>query len=328
MSKYLETSMAIGHLSNFGPLHEFLTRRLELFLLLREDRKLTLVSSGHTALMAAYAALGVKRAVVPAYTFESTRAAATLQGVEVIPVDVDPKSGCLSVEVLETVPKDTQFDCVVVVCALSSIPDLKALHVWCRANNKTMIVDGAATFGTPGVYHAGDAFCLSFHATKTFSVGEGGAVIANPEVSKKIRSYINFGFDAQKNIVLTGTNGKIIEYTSAIAMSILDKISPEIDARIKNYTRYAASLYEFLPETHSDRTVYQALPVFCKTVEAAALVREDLAAAGVQTLTYYPPFKKLPVASDLYSRNVCVPIHSGVTEDHIDFISNIIIRRH
>jgi dTDP-4-amino-4,6-dideoxygalactose transaminase len=189
--------------------------KLRKYFLLDDGRKVTLTSSGHTALMAAYAAVGAKNVLMPAYTFESTRAAATLQGINVILVDSEVNNPCLTVDKIKEISLSS-YDTVVVVCPLSIIPDLKSISDFCRENNKKLIVDGAATFGTTNdnsIFNYGDVFCMSFHATKTLSVGECGCTMANEELSDKIKKYITFGFDDSRTPVMVGMNAKVSDST-------------------------------------------------------------------------------------------------------------------
>jgi len=321
----LKDSIKSGHLSNFGKLYYRATDLLTDKLQLHGDRKVVITSSGHTALMAAYAVLDVKRLVVPSYTFEATRSAATLQGIEVQLVDVDADSGCLSVEVLKNLPIGS-YDAVVAVAALSSIPDLMALSLFCQVNNKKLIVDGAPTYGTDGIYNYGDAFCLSFHATKTLSVGEAGAVIMRSSDAEAAKQYITFGFDDKKKVQREGINGKVSEYTCAILIDLLCKVDPFVDRRLRNLARYKKHLGSFIPYSYMERTCYCSLPLVLKHFDESARCLMELNKAKVQALRYYKPLDiNFKVSTNLYERNVCLPIHHGLSYKDIDFICGIIL---
>lgn len=323
----LKGSFATGRLSNFGPANELFTERLTTRLRLNDQWRLLTTVSGHVALMTAYAVLGVRRLVVPAFTFESTRCAATLQGIEVLYADVDPTTGCLTVETLSKIK--TSYDAVVYVCPLSTVtPDLFRVSEMCEDRGVHLIVDGAATFGTQGIHTYGSAFCLSFHATKTLGVGEGGAVILPVEHYEAARAYLNFGQDQQRKLVfvdgrrLTGLNGKMSEYSAAVGLSVLDQIDDEIVRRLDNAEQYRHLLGQRVPPTLGG-TVYASMPTFAASAEAAVRVREALNAVDVANLAYYRPLVDLSVAADLYSRSVCLPVHAGVTAHDIECIASI-----
>lgn len=320
---YLKNSISIGHLSNFGPAHGLLVERLNKFWELEKNKEILLTSSGHTALMAAYASLGVKKLLVPAFTFQSTAVAASLQGIEVVLSDVDPNTGCLTPEIISIIDPDT-YDSVVVVCALSTIPDLKGISKLCSSLGKTLIIDGAATFGTTDISNFGDAFCYSFHATKTFSAGEAGALIINSPHYDLAKSFINFGFDKEKNVCTNGLNGKVSDYTCAISLSLLDIIEAEIESRIDNFREYKKIAHSLIPYSYRDPTVYAFLPLFFPTPSAAQNARRLFSLAGVENISYYKPIEDLPVAVDLYSRSVCLPIHSGITSSDFETIEHVL----
>jgi dTDP-4-amino-4,6-dideoxygalactose transaminase len=81
VESYLKDSIALKHLSNFGPATNLLSERLSQYLSLNETKDIVILSSGHTALMAAYSILNIKKPLIPAYTFYSTYCSATILGI-------------------------------------------------------------------------------------------------------------------------------------------------------------------------------------------------------------------------------------------------------
>ena len=136
VEEYLKDNFKTAQLSNFGPCYDRLVDELSVFLSLPADKKIVLTSSGHTALMAAYAVSlrgGYDKVYGPAYTFPSTWLAVP-EGVKYIPYD----------EVNWMCMFDTVF---AMVAPLSVIPDLKEHHHM----ENISVFDGAATFGTKGI---------------------------------------------------------------------------------------------------------------------------------------------------------------------------------
>ena len=321
VQELLSDSMYSGHLSNFGLLYHKAVSRLSRMLWLGPEKDIVLTSSGHTALMTAYAALGVKKLVVPDYTFTSTEQAAKLQGIETIVVDVDIDTGCLTTEILSSINED--YDAVVVVCPLSTIPDLKKLHDYCKENNKKLIIDGAATFGSKtSIYSLGDAYCFSFHATKTLPVGECGAVVLNKDKCDLAKSYITFGLNAEKKVELVGINAKVSEYTCAILLSLLDTVWESIGHRLDITYLYKRELGEFVLPSNDTKTVYTSLPIYVKDVSQDII--HKLAENNIQTIKYYQPLVGLPNTLELFNSNICLPTHQEVTEDDVNRIIKII----
>ena len=319
---YLKESFEKKHLSNFGPAYQLLVQKLKEELELSEDRDILLTSSGHTALMAAYKAFDLTNLYVPSYTFKSTQCAATMQGMYVQLVDVNTKTGCM--DELPNRPWKAP-DGVVSVCALSTIPDFKAIKEQTSKIKAKLIIDGAATFGTPGIYNEGDAFCLSMHATKTFPIGECGALIAKKDVIETAKRFINFGFNSDRVPTMEGMNAKISEYTCAIGLALLEKMDAAIEARLTNSNIYHDELGDLIPTSASPYTVYQAMPLsFTFDHEKARRVRSKLKEAGVEILQYYRPLDYAKNTEMLYACNVCLPCHQDLTAQDVNYLCGLV----
>ena len=322
---YMMNSFRTGQVSNFGPTYDKFVTRLKEFLDLSPDKEIVLTSSGHTALMAAYAVIGSMKFVIPSYTFESTRAAASLQKIPYEIVDVDLNSGCLTPECLEDLvhPFDTRT--VVAVTALSTIPNLEALSNHCEKHNRTLIIDGAPSFGTSGIYNYGDVFCLSFHATKTLGIGEGGAVICSKESAEKIKRFINFGFDSEKNVSFSGMNAKISEYSCAIGLALLEDISKAINKRLFNASLYKEFLQSRCPKNFVRSTVYQSFPIYLEDSLQTQRVLQALKKNKIEAFRYYRPLTEHKNSVSLYERNICLPVHQDLTEQDIGRICKVVL---
>lgn len=320
---YLKESFEKKHLSNFGPAYQLLVSKLKDYLKLNSSKDILLTTSGHTALMAAYAALDLTNIVVPSYTFQSTGCAATLQGMFTYIVDVNERTGCL--DSIPNYPWKGPSG-IVGVCALSTIPDLDNLTKLAKTAKAKLVIDGAASFGTPDIYNYGDAFCLSFHATKTFPIGECGALISDKKTIERAKQYVNFGFDKDRNPQMIGMNAKVSEYTCAIGLALLEKMPDVIEKRRNNFELYRKEIGSMIPDSWKGcDTIYQALPTFCTfDFLKARKVREKLKEGGVETLQYYRPLSHHEKAGMLFLTNICLPIHQDLTSEEISYICKIV----
>lgn len=317
-----------GQLSNFGVLYRELCDSFSAYLNLHGGRDVVVTSSGHTALMAAFSCLGVKKLLVPCYTFESTRVAATELGIEVNILDVSDYDGSFSPEALRDVDRDS-YDAVVVVAPLSSIPNLEMFSGFCKRHGKKLIIDGAATFGTKGIHNYGDMFCMSLHATKPFPMGEGGLVICNSDQTAAVERYITFGLDRYKLPLGRGINAKISEYSCAVGLGLFEIIDKHIQARKENAIYLKNSIMsalgdrvKFIASWAGNSTVYQSLPVY---IDRSSELIRYLAKNDIQTIKYYKPLMysssgKYDGALNLYNKNVCLPVHSGLSLDDLDYM--------
>src|SRR5262249_25159808 len=100
-------------------------------------------------------------------------------------------------------------------------------HAFRRKTSIPVIIDGAASFDTiaraPDRYISDIPVALSFHATKSFATGEGGAVATtDAEVVARATQALNFGFYGTRDSQLASTNGKMSEYHAAVGLAELD----------------------------------------------------------------------------------------------------------
>lgn len=118
--------------------------------------------------------------IMPSYTFVSTADAFVLRGAKVVFVDVNPKTMNIDETKIEAaITEKTKVIAVVhyagVACEMDEIMDIAHRH-------NLMVVEDAAqgimsTYKGQALGTFGDFGCLSFHETKNYSMGEGGALL-------------------------------------------------------------------------------------------------------------------------------------------------------
>ena len=151
-------------------------------------QKVLLTTSGTTALeMAALLCKLGKgdEVIVPSFTFSSTATAIVLTGATPVFVDIRPDTMNIDeTKIEDAITENTRAIMVVhyagVACEMDTIMDIAARH-------KLKVIEDAAQ-GVMSYYKGralgtiGDFGCYSFHETKNYSMGEGGALlIRNPE---------------------------------------------------------------------------------------------------------------------------------------------------
>ena len=150
-------------------------------------QKALLTTSGTTALDMAMLLCELKpgdEVILPSYTFSSTATAAVLAGAKLVFVDVRPDTMNIDETKIEAAITERTKVIVVmhyagVACEMDAIMDLARRH-------GLMVVEDAAqgvmsTYKGRALGTIGDFGCYSFHETKNYSMGEGGALIINNE---------------------------------------------------------------------------------------------------------------------------------------------------
>jgi len=208
-----------------------------------------------------------------------------------------------------------------------------------------VIVDAAASFGvTDNQVHFGKGFpgsiVFSFHATKPFGVGEGGLIYsANTDLISRIRQAENFGFTANRESVLPGLNGKISEYTAAMALSTLEHFDQKIKTRQQIYKWYLNQLQKsdclvngWSVQQAKGDVPYQFMTICCPDGRHNGDIIQLLASRNIEARTYFSPpchrhplFAKyphtpLPVTDRISGRILSLPLWEEMSEQDVRLI--------
>ena len=156
-----------------------------------EDRfhakKVLLTTSGSSALDMAAMLCNLQagdEVILPSYTFSSTANAFVLAGARLTFVDIRPDTMNIDEKKIEAaITEKTRVICVVhyagVACEMDQIMEIAARY-------GLLVVEDAAqavmsTYKGRALGTIGDFGCYSFHETKNYSMGEGGALVINHE---------------------------------------------------------------------------------------------------------------------------------------------------
>lgn len=147
--------------------------------------KALLTTSGSSALELAAILCDVgpgDEVVMPSFTFSSTANAFALRGATVVFADIDPATMNLDPAcVREAITPRTRVIVPVhyagVCCDMDAIGALAREHGLLVVEDAAQAVDAERDGKAAGTF--GDIGCFSFHETKNFSMGEGGALLLN-----------------------------------------------------------------------------------------------------------------------------------------------------
>ncbi len=210
------------------------------------------MSSGTAALHLSMLALGVtNKSIVwtSAISFIATSNAALYCGAEVYFVDIDLFSGCMSSvklkEKLEATDKSDLPDVIVVVDYAGHCSDLKEIKILSTIYKFKIIEDACHSLGGEyenrkiGCCQYADITVLSFHAIKSITTGEGGAITTNDynlfECINKLRSHgvikSESGYPWEYCQILLGYNYRMSDMQAALGSSQLLKLDYFVDRR-------------------------------------------------------------------------------------------------
>lgn len=182
--QYIEEVIATGKLSGDGAFTKKCSKWLEEKF---KCKKALLTTSCSMALDMAAILCDIKsgdEVILPSFTFSSTANSFVLRGANLIFIDIDPATMTMDTGLLERAITDKTKAIVPVHYAGISC-DMDAIMSIARKYNILVVEDAAqgvmSTYRGVALGTIGDMGCYSFHETKNFSMGEGGALLVNNE---------------------------------------------------------------------------------------------------------------------------------------------------
>jgi dTDP-4-amino-4,6-dideoxygalactose transaminase len=346
---YLRQIDANRHYTNHGPLASELESRLSDHFSLPLGG-VACASSGTTALFCAIiAAAGLASesrpwALVPGLTFSATAAAVEQAGYRPYLVDVDPDTWILDPDRIADHPMLDRVGLIVPVAPFGRPVPVRPWEDFRSRTQVPVVIDAAASFQNiaeaPGAYLGGLPVCISFHATKSFGVGEGGCVAAtDPDLIVKVMQALNFGFMDRRESSSPGTNGKMSEYHAAVGLAELEGWS---DKRQAFHTVAETYRHMLASRGHSGRffgapDIGCNYAIFsCRTADEVGAVHESLRrgsvdfrhwyGAGLQGQSYFARCRqdRLDVTEALASTLVGVPMAPDLAPSAVARVCNAV----
>lgn len=348
---YLEEIWESHVLTNNGQFHKQLERELCEYL---GVRYISLFCNATIALITALQALEITGEVITTpFSFVATANSLVWNGIKPVFADIESDTFNLDPTKIEALltPKTTALMPVHVYgnpCNVAALQDIADRH------GLKIIYDAAHAFAVKlngeSVLNYGDLSILSFHATKTYTTIEGGAIICHDEqMKRRIDNLKNFGFTGETSVIAAGINGKMNELQAAFGLVYLKHIDEYIEKRKRITEIYRERLdgvkglriMQDLPGvTHN----YSYFPILINGDEYGRSrdeVYEKLKSEGIYSRRYFyplisqfPPYQgletaqpgKLPVAERVAGEVLCLPIYPNLEIEYLNKIIKIIFR--
>ena len=217
--------------------------------------------------------------------------------------------------------------------------------------NIKVIYDAAHAFGVQdeegSILRHGDLSVLSFHATKVFNTFEGGAIVCpNAKTKQRVDHLKNFGFVDEVTVVAPGINGKMSEINAAFGLLQLQYIDEALEQRQILDKTYRELLKDTkgihcINNTNEHVANYSYFPIL---VDADYSICRDelynkLKSHNIHTRRYFYPLisdfpmyrgfqsahrSNLPVATEIASKILCLPIYPNLTINDVCRIVQLI----
>ena len=314
---------------------------------------ISLFTNGTLPLITALQALRITGEVITTpYSFVATTHSLWWNGIKPVFVDIDPKTGNLDPDKIESAitPKTTA---IMPVHVYGKPCDVDRIQEIADKYGLKVIYDAAHAFGVEvngkSILNAGDMSTLSFHATKVYNTVEGGALIMHDEQTKKRIDYLkNFGFASETEVVAPGINSKMDEVRAAYGLLNLRQVDKAIEARHKVAVKYREALRNvsgitFFDDMPGVKHNYSYFPIFVDA-EKYGMTRDELyfkmKEHNVLGRRYFYPListfstyrglesatrENLPNAYKMAEEVICLPMHHSLDEHDVQRVIDEII---
>ena len=325
-------------------------------------QKVLLTTSGTSTLEMAAVLCDIQagdEVIMPSYTFCSTANAFVQRGAKIVFVDICPDT--MNIDETKIEPAITEKTKAIVPvhyagvsCEMDTIMKIAKKH-------KLFVVEDAAQ-GVMSSYKGqalgtiGDFGCYSFHETKNYSMGEGGAiVINNPQYIERAEIIREKG--TNRSQFWRGQVDKYtwLEYGSSFLPSELNaaylwgqlEIAEKInDERLKNWNIYYKNLkilkeksfieLPFVPAdcAHNAHMFY----IKVKNIEERTQLIEFLKSKDIGAVFHYVPLHSAPAGKkygvfagrDIYTtkeseRLLRLPMYYGLCKEYVEYVCKCVV---
>jgi len=300
-------------------------------------RKVLLTNSCTDALEMASLLIGLKpgdEVIVPSYTFVSTVNAFILRGAQ--PVFVDIRKDTLSIDETKIEGEITGRTKAIFPVHYAGVAcEMDTIMAIARRYNLFVVEDAAqgvnAKYDSQYLGTIGDLGTYSFHGTKNYTCGEGGAIIINNEYFVERaeilrekgtnRSKFMRGEIAKYTWVDIGSSYLLSDILAAFLYAQLEALEKIKKKRKHIFDFYYESLKELeevrqliLPTIPTDcETNYHLFHILLPSEEIRNSLMHELRNAGIQTVFHYIPLHTSPVGATFGYKEGDLPITESVS---------------
>jgi dTDP-4-amino-4,6-dideoxygalactose transaminase len=330
-------------------MNQWLTNRGELVLELEEKLKkylkvnhILVTNNGTIPIQIALKLLGNGGEIITTpFSYVATSAAIVWEHCKPIFVDINPEY--LTIDETKIEAAITNKTSAILATHVFGNPcHVEAIEAIAQKHNLKVIYDAAHAFGVThngtSIFEYGDVSTCSFHATKLFHTGEGGALFAkDPKLQHRLFYSHNFGHDGPLAFHGLGINGKISELQAAMGLAVLPHMETILAERKRVVDFYNQNLdvtkVQTLKIRENTEWNYSYYPIVFEDEDTLLRVQKALNEEQIFPRRYFYPSlntinyvenSSMPVSESIASRILCLPMYVELNQSDLEFIVSIL----
>ena len=330
-----------GWLTNRGELVIELERKISDFLKLKSTKVLCM-NNGTIPLQIALKILGKGGEVITTpFSYVATTSSILWEGCTPVFVDVNPDYLTIDETKIESAITN-KTTCILATHVFGNPCNVEYIEEIANKHNLKVIYDAAHCFGVEyrgrSIFEYGDISTCSFHATKIFHTGEGGAIFTKSnELFDKIKLLHSFGH-INDDYYLPGINGKMSELSAGLGLVNLKYQNDILNKRSKIVEKYKKQLnfkgFRTLHLREFSIWNYSYFPLIFENENEMFKIKNKLEARGIFPRRYfYPSLNLLPyvlkkqinINSENISKSIiCLPLYFDLNDIEVNLIISTI----
>jgi dTDP-4-amino-4,6-dideoxygalactose transaminase len=326
---------------------QWITNRGQLVLELEEKLKeyleidnIIITNNGTIPLQIALKLLGKNGEIITTpFSYVATSAAIVWENCKPVFVDIDPDY--LTIDHTKIEEAITERTTAILATHVFGNPcNIDAIDAIAKKHNLIVIYDAAHCFGVnykgKSIFSYGDISTCSFHATKLFHCGEGGAMFTNSkELAHQMFYSHNFGHNGTLDFHGLGINGKTSELQAAMGLAVFPHMRFIISERkkiVEVYNLALSNLKKIKLRENTDWN-FSYYPIIFNSEDELLKTEKALNAKAIMPRRYFYPSlntiqylsgQHMPISESISKRILCMPLYVGLTPADIEAICIIV----
>lgn len=303
---------------------------------------LIITNNGTIPIQIALKLLGKQGEIITTpFSYVATTSSIIWENCTPVFVDIDENHLTINENLIEAAitPKTTA---ILATHVFGNPCDVLAIEKIAQKHQLSVIYDAAHCFGVTynnqSIFNFGDVSTCSFHATKIFHTGEGGALFCKDKsLFDQLYYSHNFGHNGPLDFHGLGINAKISELQSAMGLAVFDHLETIFEERKKVVDLYQQlldfSVLKTMTIRENTKWNYSYFPVIFPSEASLLKVMNTLQTKSVFPRRYFYPSLNtinyvngptMPISESIAQRILCLPLYVGLSSSDIEMIATTI----